>query len=371
MHRRLLSILSITFLTVGLTSSMTIASAADCPDFSKFDKTTMTLVPYSNSDFQRDLPSASKSDDLTSIGIQIESGEPVFRALNMYPMWDPELLNLIKEKGTDIAVYYYPVRSTNGTNWKRLSRAYWDFMDDEEKNSLTAEYNSAGPTQSSVTTISRPQIRTGISLLRQGLTPGTKGATAVEISVRGCPTKTIYTKQFTVPNFELKSKSIESFLENEIKYSPYPAPNFKAQEECISTFNSLLTAAKSASSKSANWSMPPSQRGLLDLRWKPTGESLCENDGPITIQPSFGDQCLKRLDPGGSTFRYQTLKIPCKVSLDIRSRTNVELATFTISKPAESTIPPKKIVTITCTNGKISRSASGTNPLCPKGFKRK
>ena len=129
------------------------SAAADCPDFKQFEKSSTTLVPYSYADFQKDLPSAIYPDNLRYSGYQIEIGEPVFRLKNMYPMFDPQFLKIISEKGPDAAVYYSEVKSSDGVNWTRLSRAHWDFLEDPDKNLLSSSFNPNAPIQSATSTL--------------------------------------------------------------------------------------------------------------------------------------------------------------------------------------------------------------------------
>jgi hypothetical protein len=47
----------------------------------------------------------------------------------------------------------------------------------------------------------------------------------------------------------------------------------------------------------------------------------------------------------------------------------------TIAQPIKATpikkATPKKIISITCTKGKVMKKVSGTSPKCPVGYKRK
>jgi hypothetical protein len=347
------------------------SAAADCPDFKQFEKSSTTLVPYSYADFQKDLPSAIYPDNLRYSGYQIEIGEPVFRLKNMYPMFDPQFLKIISEKGPDAAVYYSEVKSSDGVNWTRLSRAHWDFLEDPDKNLLSSSFNPNAPIQSATSTLTLPQLRPGINLLRSGLTPGMKGAIAVEIYLKGCPARTIYTKRFEVPKFEIKNQTLDTYITNEQSFNQREPMNFLQLEECTKSLNSIVSAAKAASSKSVNWSMPQIPSGVLNLGWKIGGQSLCNVGGDVTIQPTFGDQCLKRLNPGQSDYSYSTLKFPCNVSIDIRGTTNVQLATFSINKPVTKLTQQGNVVTITCTKGKKIMTKTGSKPTCPSGYKKK
>jgi hypothetical protein len=345
--------------------------AADCPDFKQYEKSSATLVPYTYAEFQKDLPNAIYPDVLRYSGYQIEIGEPVFRLKNMYPMFDPQFLKMISEKGPDAAVYYSEVKSSDGVNWSRLSRAHWDFLEDPEKNLLPSSFNPNAPIQSATSTLSLPQLRPGINLLRSGLTPGMKGAIALEIYLKGCPTRTIYTKRFDVPKFEVKDQTLDTYIANEQRFNQREPMNFLQQEECTKSLNSIVSAAKTASSKSETWSMPQIPSGVLNLSWKIGGQSLCNAGGDVTIQPALGDQCLKRLNPGQSDYSYSTLKFPCNVSIDIRGTTNVQLATFSIKKPVTKLTKQGSLVTITCLKGKRAMTITGSKPVCPGGYKKK
>ncbi len=81
-----------------------------------------------------------------------------------------------------------------------------------------------------------------------------------------------------------------------------------------------------------------------------------------TVLVSEKDGFIK-LQADNFTFSSPTIKMKLTQSSDAVQ-----------AKPVEATpikVSPRKIVSITCTNGKISKKISGVNPKCPSGYKKK
>ena len=347
-----------------------VASAAECPTFAEYANTTTTLEPYSYSDFQRDLPSLKNPDEISLIGNQLKTGDPAFRVLDSQPGWNLSLLKYIADKGPNIAVFSFPVQSSDAKNWKPFIRSNWDFQEDPEKMAISSSDAAMWASQSpptSLPAINRVMFRSGISLVRDGLTPGKWGALAIEININGCPTRTIYTKKYQVPQFEIKDFNLDTFIDNELANTRRDPINYLVRKECNQVVENLKSAAKTASSKGVNWSLPNTQTGNLNLLWKAGGMSTCSVNADLRLSPALGDQCLKRINPGSSNYSYQTLKYPCLISIDGFSSTYVQLATFTIAKP--SGVSANAVTT--CVKGPKVQKISGANAKCPTGYKKK
>ena len=356
-------------LIASLLSMPSSVAAGDCTSFAQFGKSAVSLEPYTDADFQKDVPSLKNPQEIDMIGNQTKTGEPAFRVVDAQPGWDANLLKIIQDKGSNIAVFSFAARSSDGTIWRPVIRTTWDLQEDPEKTPITSADLTYLTSQQASTVrqpISRATFRTGISLMRQGLTPGNWGALGIEINVKGCPVQTIYTKRFQVPQFEIKNFNFDNFVDNEVSYVKSPI-NYLARQECAKSVEALKSAAISASSKSSSWSLPNTQTGNLDLRWKPSGESQCTLHADLLLSPALGDGCLKRMNPGSSNYSYQTLKYPCVVSLDARASTYVQLATFTIAKPSGSSAT----AVTTCVKGPKVQKISGANAKCPTGYKKK
>ena len=375
MKTRLLHVLSIALLTLGLIISAPLAVASECSDFSQFEKSTMTLVPYTLADFQMDLPNIKYADDIKPIQNQLSTGNPAFQIIDTRAGFDPDLLKFIVEKGRDIAVFTFDALSSDAKNWRPVSRDNWDFQENPEKIEISPENAAMYLSQSEQSKqapetrpiISRPTFRSGIYLMRLGLTPGKWGARGIEISVKGCPTKTIYTKRFQVPQFELDNFDLDKFIDNEARLVPTDGMNYLSRRDCAQTLESLKKTAVNASAKSANWSLPPTQSGNLNMRWKISGESICYLNVSLKLSPALGDRCLKKNNPGGNAYSYQTMKYPCLVAIDASGMETVQLASFTISKPSGGTTG----AFTTCVKGSKSQKILGANAKCPVGYTRK
>ncbi len=77
--------------------------------------------------------------------------------------------------------------------------------------------------------------------------------------------------------------------------------------------------------------------------------------------------------PFTSYYSYRTLKYPCSVSVDLwgGGAGSFEVARFEIFAPKAGASPQSTKQTIACVKGKVTKRVSGTNPQCPKGYKKK
>ena len=343
------------------------AATVGCPDTWNFKPTTEEITVLN--------ANSIPEDSLTRYGVSSESlkeGTEIGQQFLFIPsgfsyLPDPYYLK-IQEGGRDIAISGVRKTSLDGKNWIGLSNFNGDLLPG----------TGAGNSQAF---LSQPPVSAFMGRLypialasRLGLTPGTQISLEVKVNVNGCKEKIFYERKAVIPSYKIETRKLDDLLDLYYRINPAePQLNFLNQQISNNTLNTFINHIKNVSSKNSVWTISNTRRGILDMYWTLTGESLqIGATGPFSdlyVSPTNGDGCFTLTTPYKSVYTYRTLKYPCSVSIDLSSNKGI-IGAFEVAR-FEITSPKSKPVTITCIKGKATKKVSAVSPKCPAGYKKK
>jgi hypothetical protein len=343
------------------------AATVGCPDTWNFKPTTEEITVLN--------ASSRPEDFLTKYGVSFESfkeateiGQQFLFIPSSFSYLPAPYYLKIQEGGRDIAISGERKTSLDGKNWIGLSNFNGDLLPG------TGAGNSQAFLSPPSEFMGRGRLWPIALASRLGLTPGTQLALEVKVNVNGCKEKIFYERKAVIPSYEVKTRNLDDLLD--LYYKVYPAEqqlNFLNQKIFNNSLNTFIDHLKNISGRNSVWTISNTRRGVLDIYWTLTGESLDVTPfipfGDLSVSPTKGDGCFTLTTPYKSVYTYRTLKYPCSVSINLSSYKEL-VGTFEVAR-FEITGPKAKPVTITCIKGKVSKKVTTVSPKCPTGYKKK
>ena len=362
MKRSLLASLVLILITFGLPIN-SYANEIECPNTWNFQPTTGEISILNTNSLPTDFFSRNKIS-IESFNEATELGQQFLVLPAIFSYLPTPYYQKIQQGGRNIAVSRELKTSLDGKTWLGTRNYDGEYYRDNSTPVLDQPPAAAG----------RDRLWPTALASRIGLTPGTQVSLEVKINVNGCKEAIFYERNAVVPSYKVETRKLDNLLDLYYRINPSePQINFLAQQTFNKAVNTFADHLRNISEKSPVWTISNTRRGILDIFWTLNGESTSDITGSMpfinmSVSPTNGDGCFTLTTPYKSVYTYKTLKYPCSISIDLFSNKGLigafEVARFEIKKLKVKT------AIITCTNGKTTKKVSGTNPKCPKGYKK-
>ena len=365
MKRSLSAFLVLILISFGLPIT-SYANEIECPNTWNFRPTTGEISILNTNSLSTDFLSRNRIsvesfNEATEIGQQFLVLPSIFSSLPA-----PYYLK-IQQGGRNIAVSGQWKTSRDGKTWLGLRNYNGDLLPSD---------NSEGFLNQPPAGLAMDRLYPITLASRIGLTPGTRVSLEVKVNVNGCKETVFHEQIAIVPSYKVEINKLDNLLDRYYRINPSEQQiNFLDQQLFNKAINNFIDHLKNISEKGSVWTISNTRRGKLDVFWTLSGESTpisrTASSMPfidMSVSPTNGDGCFTLTTPYKSVYTYKTLKYPCSISIDLFSNKGL-IGAFEVAR-FELTKLKAKTAIITCIEGKTTKKVSGTNPKCPKGYKK-